>query len=124
MNNHLSVSAKAGSTYTQTPASKAVSQPQQEAKAVPPKEPEHPKLHGNPEEQRRAVQEAVDAMNRLMQAQNRSLSFEVDKVAQHTVVTVRDQQSNEIVRQIPNEAVLRVAHNIEAMKGLMHDRKA
>jgi len=70
------------------------------------------------------VQEAVAEMNRQMQSQNRNLAFQVDDVANRTVVTVRHQQTGEVVRQIPDESVLRVAHNIEAMKGLMHDKPA
>jgi uncharacterized FlaG/YvyC family protein len=33
-------------------------------------------------------------------------------------------REGEVVRQIPNDVVLRVAHNLEQMKGLMQDEKS
>jgi flagellar protein FlaG len=39
------------------------------------------------------------------------------------VLTVKN-RVGEVVRQIPNETALRVAHNIENMKGLMQDQKS
>jgi flagellar protein FlaG len=51
------------------------------------------------------------------------LSFSVDDVANKVVLTVKNREG-EVVRQIPNEVVLRVAHNIEEMKGLMQDEKS
>jgi flagellar protein FlaG len=42
-------------------------------------------------------------------------------VADRTVITVKDTHSGEVVRQIPDEALLRVAHNIEEIKGLLYN---
>jgi flagellar protein FlaG len=122
--NDLSVSANAGAAVRDAHVAKAAPPPQEAAKTAKAEAPAKPKLTVNPEEKRRAVQEAVAEMNRHMQSQNRNLAFQVDDVANRTVVTVRHQQTGEVVRQIPDESVLRVAHNIEAMKGLMHDKPA
>jgi uncharacterized FlaG/YvyC family protein len=35
------------------------------------------------------------------------------------VVTVRSTVTGEVVRQIPNEAAVKMAHNIENIKGLL-----
>jgi flagellar protein FlaG len=40
------------------------------------------------------------------------------------VVTVRSAETGEVIRQIPNEVVVRVAHNIERVKGLLLNAKA
>jgi flagellar protein FlaG len=125
--NDMSVSANStGSLALEAKAGKAQATKQapapQEARA--PEAPAKARLTVDPEEKRRAVQEAVAEMNRQMQSQNRNLAFQVDDVADRTVITVRHKESGEVVRQIPDEAVLRVAHNIEAMKGLMHDDNA
>jgi uncharacterized FlaG/YvyC family protein len=40
------------------------------------------------------------------------------------VVTVTNTVSGEVIRQIPNEAVVRVAHFIDGAKGLLHNAKA
>jgi flagellar protein FlaG len=58
-----------------------------------------------------------------MQRNSRDLSFSVDDVANKIVLTVKNREG-EVVRQIPNEVVLRVAHNMEDMKGLMQDGKS
>ena len=56
----------------------------------------------------------------MMQKNGRALNFSVDKVAQRTVITVKNSDSGEVVRQIPDEALLRVAHTIEELKGLLY----
>ena len=38
--------------------------------------------------------------------------------------SMRSADTGEVVRQIPNEVVVRVAHNIEKMKGLLLNAKA
>jgi flagellar protein FlaG len=37
------------------------------------------------------------------------------------VVLVKNADTGEVVRQIPNEVVVRIAHSIEAFKGLLHN---
>lgn len=77
----------------------------------------------DPNEARRTLQEASEHLNKQMAKNGRDLSFSVDDVANKVVLTVKNREG-EVVRQIPNEAVLRVAHNMEEMKGLMQDEKS
>jgi flagellar protein FlaG len=58
-----------------------------------------------------------------MKRNSRDLSFSVDDVANKVVVTVKNREG-EVVRQIPNEVALRVAHNLDNMKGLLQDGKS
>ena len=58
-----------------------------------------------------------------MQRNSRDLSFSVDDLINKIVVTVKTKQG-EVIRQIPSEVALRVAHSIENMKGLMQDEKS
>ena len=58
-----------------------------------------------------------------MRLNKRDLNFSVDDVVDKVVVTVKNQEG-EVVRQIPSEVALRVAHNLENMKGLMQDEKS
>jgi flagellar protein FlaG len=37
------------------------------------------------------------------------------------VITVKNSSTGEVIRQIPDEALLRVAHNIDDIKGLLHN---
>jgi flagellar protein FlaG len=60
---------------------------------------------------------AVERLNENMRRSGRG----VDKVADRMVITVKDTQSGEVIRQIPDEALLRVAHNIEEIRGLIYN---
>lgn len=77
----------------------------------------------DPLESRRTLQEASEQLNEQMRRDNRDLSFSVDDVANTVVLTVKNKEG-EVVRQIPNEVVLRVAHNLEKVKGLIQDEKS
>jgi flagellar protein FlaG len=66
----------------------------------------------------------VDQLNRQMQADNRNLRFGVDRRINTFVITVTDKSSGDVVRQIPSEAVVRVAHSIEDLKGVLYNAKA
>jgi uncharacterized FlaG/YvyC family protein len=48
----------------------------------------------------------------------------MDEVLNAPVVTVTSAQTGEVVRQIPNEVVIRIAHNIERVKGMFFNGKA
>lgn len=71
------------------------------------------------EEKERNIQEALARLNEEMRKNDRSLHFSRDKEVNRMVITVKNPTSGEVIRQIPDEAVLRVAHNIEAIKGLL-----
>jgi len=48
----------------------------------------------------------------------------VDDAVGGPVVTVRSSTTGEVVRQIPNETVVNIAHNFERMKGLLFSAKS
>ncbi|WP_293752704.1 flagellar protein FlaG [Limnohabitans sp. Rim8] len=77
----------------------------------------------DPQEVRRTLQEASEQLNKQMAKNGRDLNFSLDDVANQLVVTVKN-QAGEVIRQIPSEVALRVAHNLENMKGLMQDEKS
>ena len=75
------------------------------------------------QETRRQLLEASEQLNRQMASSKRDLSFSVDDVANKIVLTVKNSQNGEVVRQIPSEAALKVAHNLANIKGLLQDEK-
>jgi len=75
-------------------------------------------------EVRQNLQEAVSMLNQQMSSTKRGLGFQVDEAVGGPVVTVRSADSGEVIRQIPNEVVVRVAHNIEKIKGLLFSANA
>jgi flagellar protein FlaG len=62
-------------------------------------------------------------LNQQISANNRGLGFHVDEAVGGPVVTVRSTSTGEVVRQIPNETVVNVAHNIDRMKGILFNKK-
>ena len=77
----------------------------------------------DPRETRRAMEETSEHLNKQMKRNSRDLSFSVDDVSNKVVLTVKNKQG-EVVRQIPNEVALRVAHSLDNVKGLMQDGKS
>lgn len=66
-------------------------------------------------EQTAELQQALDTINELMQSTQRTLKFSVDDILNRVVVTVIDQATDEVVRQIPAEDVLDAARNLADM---------
>ena len=81
-------------------------------------------LQFDPNKARQSLEEAVSILNQQVNQTNRGLGFRMDKILNEPVVTVISESTGEVVRQIPNEAVVRVAHNIERLKGLFFNSKA
>ncbi len=77
----------------------------------------------DPQETRRTLQETSEKLNQQMAKNGRDLSFSVDDVANKVVLTVKNREG-EVVRQIPSETALRLAHNLDDMKGLLQDDKS
>ena len=75
-------------------------------------------------EVRRNLQDAVGMLNQQMASTNRGLGFRIDEAVGGPIVTVRSAETGEVIRQIPNEVVVRVAHNIDRIKGLLLNAKA
>ncbi len=73
----------------------------------------------DPAEVRQTLQEAVSILNKQLNEHNRGIGFSIDNALDTPIVTVRSTTTGEVVRQIPNEAVVRIAHNIENVKGLL-----
>jgi flagellar protein FlaG len=70
------------------------------------------------------VQDAVQTVNKAFESKASDLQFSVDKQSGDTVVKVVDSSTGDVIRQIPTEEVLNIAHNIERMQGLLMRDKA
>ncbi len=92
-------------------------------KAVKLAVPDKPQLTMDPQQRKRELTEAIEKINAQMRADGRALSFSVDEKADRTVVTVKNSETGKVVRQFPDEALLRVAHHLEDIKGLLQDAR-
>lgn len=70
------------------------------------------------------LDQAVKAVNDFVQPFNNALNFSVDQESQTTVVKVIDQNTKEVIRQIPSEEMLALAKALDTMKGLLIQQKA
>jgi len=62
---------------------------------------------------REELEEAVSQLNDYVQNVQRDLQFEVNSELGHTIVRVVDQQTQEVIRQIPDDVALRLAENLQ-----------
>ena len=81
-------------------------------------------LRIDPVKMGRQLEEVVSMLNRQMEQTKRGLGFSIDRVAHENVVIVRDTNTGSIVRQIPTQDVLNIAHSIESLKGILYSKLA
>lgn len=66
----------------------------------------------------RAVAQQIEAYLRSV---NRSLEFRVDADTGRTIVSVRNSETGELIRQIPGDEVLRIAQAMKELTSLVHE---
>ena len=64
------------------------------------------------EEQTVALKEAITRLNEYVQSVQRDLQFNLDESSGKTVIKVLDRNTQEVIRQIPDELVLKLARNL------------
>ena len=52
---------------------------------------------------------AVASLNDYAQSVRRDIQFSMDETSGHTVITVRDSETEEVIRQIPSESAVKLA---------------
>ena len=70
------------------------------------------------------TQEVVEELQSYAGQLNRNLEFSVDDSSGRTVVTVRESSTDEVIRQIPSEEVLRFAKNFNSGGARLFDARA
>ncbi|WP_273071275.1 flagellar protein FlaG, partial [Alteromonas australica] len=63
-----------------------------------------------------ALETAIEDVESFIQMQNRNLAFSIDEDTDRAVVTVRDSDSGDVIRQIPSEEVLALAERIQNLQ--------
>ncbi len=75
------------------------------------------------EEQRAELEAALEKLNQHMRENARDIEFSVDEATDRTIITVRQTETGEIIRQIPSDGLLEFAHQVEMQlqdpKGLL-----
>ena len=63
------------------------------------------------------LEEAVDTLNRALQASNRNVLFSIDKDSKRVVVKIVDSETDDVIRQIPTEEVLKLSRTLSQGQG-------
>ena len=67
-------------------------------------------------ENQASLENAVQEVESFLQTQNRNLAFSIDDETKRSVVTVKDSESGDVIRQIPSEEVLALAERIQDLQ--------
>lgn len=70
------------------------------------------------------LDDALKHINKSMQALGQNLEFSVDADTDRTVVKVIDQDTKEVIRQMPTAEALEIAKALDRVQGLMIRQKA
>ncbi|NCZ92295.1 MAG: hypothetical protein EBY96_07700 [Actinobacteria bacterium] len=92
-----------------------------ELKAPAPEQPAKPWIQFDPQKLHDNLKEAIAQLNKQLADSGRTLGIKMDDVLNSPVVTVKSTKTGEVIRQIPSEAVIKAAHTIEQLKGLLVD---
>ena len=68
-----------------------------------------------------SIEEAVEVLNEALSRKSTSASIRRDEELNRYLVTIRDKESGEVVREIPDEALLKFARNLQELKGILFD---
>ena len=67
------------------------------------------------------IRDAIDTLNAALERAPTRAIISRDEQLNRFIVKIADERSGEIVREIPNEAVLKFARNLQEIKGLLFD---
>lgn len=70
------------------------------------------------------ITNAVKNINKTIQALSQNLEFSLDKEDSRVIVKIVDQQTKEVLRQIPTEETLEIARSLDKLKGLLIHQQA
>lgn len=70
------------------------------------------------------LSQAVATMNQMAQKLTTNLSFSVDNSTGMTVVKVMEADTNTVIRQIPSNEILAIAHALDTFQGLIIRNRA
>lgn len=101
--------------------SASVAQPVQEKAVAHAEAPSKPRF--DPEKFQEMLKEIIERLNQQMKDGGRDLGFSVDDRINTFIVTVKNTNTGEVIRQIPSEVVVNMAHSIEDLKGVIFNGK-
>ena len=68
-----------------------------------------------------SIDDAVKVLNQALSLKNTAAFIRRDEELNRYLVTIKDKESGEIVREIPDEALLKFARNLQELRGILFD---
>ena len=68
-----------------------------------------------------SIDDAVEVLNQALSLRNTSASITRDEELNRYLVTIKDKESGEVVREIPDEALIKFARNLQELRGILFD---
>lgn len=68
-----------------------------------------------------SIDDAIQVLNQALSLKNTAAVIRRDEDLNRYLVTIKDKDSGEIVRQIPDEALLKFARNLQELRGILFD---
>ena len=72
---------------------------------------------------REKLKEISASLNVDLRIESKSLKFSVDQITDRLILTVSDKESGKVIKQVPSEAILKISHSLENLKGILYDDK-
>jgi flagellar protein FlaG len=79
---------------------------------------------GNNVVSKEEADEIVESLYELTEMLQTSITFKVDKETNSVVIKVIDKKNDEVIRQIPNEEILKLRKKMNEMTGILLSEKA
>lgn len=70
------------------------------------------------------VEQAVKTINASLHTQRQGVEFTIDRDSQRTVVKVVDQETQQVLRQMPTQEALDIAKALDRLQGLLIKQEA
>ena len=75
------------------------------------------------EKMKKNLDQAIHQLNEVMRDGGRNITFAMDEDRGTPIILVKKQDTGEVIRQIPNEVVIKVGHSLDAIKGILLNKQ-
>lgn len=70
------------------------------------------------------IEQTVESLNNAMTLIERGINFEVDNDNDRTIIRIVDRDTDEVIKQIPSEDLLKLIDHMQEMKALLFEQTA
>ena len=70
------------------------------------------------------ISQALQSINKALETMSQNLEFTIDEESDRTIVKVIDQQTKEVIRQMPSAEAVEISKALDKLQGLLIRQKA